>query len=183
MDLAAELEAVATRAAAFAEGDETLTGVLAAEPDERQRLYLCAFSAPGGERSWLVLNDDGEPVERRDCVRDAVAIAAMCEVAEDSAGGGDLAELRSQLVTLRLTENPPGIDEAEDAALALESALERSPRVASPAYLDALGMATRRLERALGDDASPFATAMQAALAAVEALTDEVETTYKRPLS
>jgi hypothetical protein len=130
-----------------------------------------------------VLDDDGRPVEDRGSVRDAVSITAMCEAAEESAGGGDLEDLRTQLVTLRLTENPPGIDEAEDAALALESTLARPPRVASAAYLDAVGAATRRLERALGDDASPFANAMQTATAAVAALTDEVEASYKRPLS
>jgi hypothetical protein len=183
MDLAMELEAVAARAEAYAEGDEAVSGVLAAEPGDEQRLYLCAFAAPGGERSWLVLNAQGEPVESRERVRHAVSIAALCEVAEESAGGGDVAALRTQLLRLRLTENPPGIDEAEDAALALESALAPPPRVASPAYLDAIGSATRRLERALGDDASPFATALQAAIAAVDALTEEVETTYKRPLS
>jgi hypothetical protein len=35
-----------------------------------------------------------------------VSIAAMCELAEESAGGGDLGELRARLVELRLTERP-----------------------------------------------------------------------------
>jgi hypothetical protein len=44
-------------------------------------------------------------------------------------------------------------------------------------------VATRRLERALGDaGASPFAEAMQQAVGAVEELTREVESGYKRPL-
>jgi hypothetical protein len=183
MDLAAELEAIAARAAEYARDGEAVEGVLATEPSERERLYLCSFSVPEGRRSWLVLDADGRPVESRGSVRDAVSIAALCEVAEESAGGGDLAELRSRLVTLRLTEDPPGIAEAEEAALALESALVRPPRVASLSYLDSLGAATRRLERALGDDASPFASAMQSAMGAVDALTREVETAYKRPLS
>jgi hypothetical protein len=183
MDLATELAAIAARAAEYADDRETVDGVLAAEPNGRERVYLCSFAAPDGTRSWLVLDADGRAVESRADVREAVSIAALCEVAEESAAGGDVGELRSQLVTLRLTENPPGIAQAEEAALALESALALPPRVASPAYLDLLGAATRRLERALGDDASPFASAMQSAVAAVDALTREVESAYKRPLS
>lgn len=183
MDLTSELEAIAVRAAEFAADGEAVAGVLAAEPDERERLYVCAFAAPDGARTWLVLDAEGEPVVRRDRVRSAVSIAALCEVAEESAGGGDVAELRSQLVTLRLTEHPPGIEEAEEAALALESAVARPPRIASTAYLDSLGAATRRLERALGDDGSPFASAMQSAIHAVDSLTREIETAYKRTLT
>jgi hypothetical protein len=183
MDLAEELEAIAARAAEFAHQGEAVEGVLAAEPSERERLYLCAFAAPDGARTWLVLDAKGEPVVSRNRVRSAVSIAALCEVAEESAGGGDVAELRSLLVTLRLTEHPPGIEEAEEAALALEAAVASPPRIASTGYLDSLGAATRRLERALGDDASPFANAMQSALGSVDALTREIETAYKRSLS
>ena len=58
------------------------------------------------------------------------------------------------------------------------------PRVASPQYLDELGAATRRLEQALGDSGnSPFAVAMQQALASVEELAKEVESQYKVPLT
>ena len=183
MDLATELEAMAARAAEYAAEGEAVEGVLVAEPYERKRLYLCAFATPEGGRSWLVLDAEGEPVVDRSSVRSTVSIAALCEVAEDSAGGGDVSELRSQLMTLRLTEQPPGIGEAEEAALALESAVATPPRVASTAYLDSLGAATRRLERALGDDGSPFASAMQSAIDSVDALTREVETSYKRTLT
>jgi hypothetical protein len=109
-----------------------------------------------------------------------VSIAALCEVAEEMAGGGDLDELRSQLVGLRLVENPPGIDEAIDAINELERALGRPPRYASPGYLDAVGMAVRGLELALGNGgASPFTEAMKQAPGAIEALTREVETGLK----
>ena len=53
-----------------------------------------------------------------------------------------------------MTEQPDGIEEAEEAALALERAIGAPPRVASPAYLDAVGAATRRLELALGEPAA-----------------------------
>ena len=182
MALAEELESVAAVAAGFAEEGEELVGVLAAEPASGERLYVCAFVL-GKERSWLVLDAEAAPVEDRARVREAVSIAAVCELAEENAGGGHLDELRSQLLTLRLTENPEGIDEAEEAALELESTLIPPPRVASPAYLDRVGAATMKLERALGDGgASPFAAAMQVGMAAVEELAAEVERKYKLEL-
>jgi hypothetical protein len=118
-------------------------------------------------------------------VRAAASIAGMAEVAADSAGGGDLEALRQDLVALRVTENPPGIDEAEEAALALEATVGSAPRVATPAYLDDVGTAARRLEVALGgaDAGSAFAVAMQQSLASVDELTHEVESNYKLPLA
>ena len=182
MSLSEELSGVARDAARYAGGGETLAGVLAAEPAVGGRVYLCAFEGAAG-RSWLALDADGRPVRARVLVRDAVSIAALCEVAEEAAGGGSLEELRSQLATLRLTEAPPGIEEAEEAALALERTVGSAPHVASPARLDEVGAATRRLELALGDGSpSPFAAAMQAGMAAVEELAAEVEASYKLEL-
>jgi hypothetical protein len=180
--LAEELEGVAGAAAAFVREGEELVGVLAAEPASGERLYVCAF-AHGEERSWLVVDAEAVPVEVRARVREAVSIAAMCELAEETAGGGSLEELRAQLLTLRLTENPEGIEEAEEAALELEAALAPPPRVASPVYLDRVGAATLKLEQALGDGhASPFAEAMKAGMGAVEELAAEVERGYKLDL-
>jgi hypothetical protein len=181
MELVQELERIAGLAGAQAEAGETLAGVLAAEAEPGERVYLCAF-VRGEERSWLALDAAGEPVVDRARVRDAVSILALCELAEETAGGGDLGELRAQLVALRVTENPPGIDEAEEAALALEAVVGAPPRLATSAHLDAVGAATRRLERALGDGSSPFANAMQQAAGAVDALTREIESAYKRQL-
>jgi len=178
-----DLAEAAAAAESFAAPDERVEAVLATEPTAGDRVYLCAFAGPSG-RSWLALGRDGKPVTGRDRVRAAASIAAMCELAEERAGGGELDELRRNLVGLRLTENPPGIDEAEEAALALESAVGAPPRVATPAYLDRLGAATRRLERALGDSrSSPFAVAMQQSLRAVDELARDVEEQYKLPLS
>ena len=183
MALAEELEGVAAAVAPFVEEGEELVGVLAAEPASGERLYVCAF-ARGEERSWLVVDAEGAPVEDRARVREAVSIAAVCELAEETAAGGKLDELRAQLLTLRLTENPEGIEEAEEAALELESTLVAPPRIASPAYLDRVGSATMKLERALGDaQASPFAEAMKAGMGAIEELAAEVERRYKLELS
>jgi hypothetical protein len=180
--LADELESIAASVTPFADEGEELVGVLATEPASGERLYVCAFALEE-ERSWLVADAEGAPVEDRARIREAVSIAAVCELAEETAAGGELEELRAQLLTLRLTENPEGIEEAEEAALELESTLSTPPRVASPAYLDRVGTATMRLERALGDGrASPFAAAMQAGMAAVEELAAEVERRYKLEL-
>jgi hypothetical protein len=177
-----DLDRAAAAAVPFADDGEELTGVVPAEPDPGERLYLCAFVA-GDERSWVVLDDAGQPVSNRDAVRRTVSIIAMCELAEESAGGGGLEELREKLVAVRLTENPPGIEDAEQAALALEQAIGAPPRLAEPSYLDRVGNATRQLEEALGDSAgSPFAEAMKQGLPTVEELAHDVESNYKLPL-
>jgi len=172
---------IASAAAAFAEPGEELTGVLVTETLGR-RVYLSAFESADGH-TWLALGADAEPLSDRRLIREAASIAALCEVAEESAGGGQLPELRARLAELRETDNPEGIEEAEAAAASLAEVLEPEPRVASEAYLDAVGSASRRLEQALGDSgASPFAAAMQSALGAVEGLSDDVERNYKLPL-
>jgi hypothetical protein len=177
--LADELDRVAEAAAGFADPGEELAGILVAEPGPGRRVYVCAFDGADG-RSWLALDDERRPLRRRADVRDAVSIAALCEIAVESAGGGDLEDLRAQLVALRLRENPPGVEEAEDAALELERTIGGAPRVASAEYLDAVGQATQRLEYALGQDGpSPFAAAMKTALGTVESLSAEVEANYK----
>jgi hypothetical protein len=180
--LSDELATLAARAAEHAADGEELEGVIAAEPHPGRRVYLCSYV--GGEtRTWLALDAAGEPIERRSVVREAVSIAALCELAAESAGGGDLEALRHELVALRLREDPPGIDEAEEAALALERTVGSPPRLATPGYLDDVGAATQRLELALGEASSPFAHAMRHAHVAVDSLTADVEAAYKRPLS
>jgi hypothetical protein len=142
-----------------------------------------ACTSQGEERSWLALDGGLRPIADRILVRDAVSIAAMCELAEESAGGGDLGELRARLVELRLTENPEGIEEAEVAASELQEAIQPPPRVASVSYLDALGQAAGRLEQTLGQvGGSPFAEAMKTGVVAADELASEVERTYRGPL-
>jgi hypothetical protein len=182
MTVAEEVGRIAEAAVTFAGPGESLSGVLTTETLGR-RIYLCAFESAGGH-SWLALGADGDQLTERRLVREAASIAALCELAEESAGGGRLSELRARLAELRETDNPAGIEEAEAAAAALSATLQPEQRVASSAHLDAIGSASRRLEQALGESGtSPFAAAMQAALGSVEELAADVEGNYKLPLS
>jgi hypothetical protein len=82
-----------------------------------------------------------------------------------------------------MVEQPPGIEEAEEAALALERTIGAPPRVAAPSFLDEVGAKTMALERALGETSSPFSAAIRASTGAVEEFVADVERGYKGPLS
>jgi hypothetical protein len=174
-----ELERIAAAAQARAEPGERVSGVLAAEAQPGFRVYLCAYDSG----AWIVLDDAAHPVADERVVRDAAQLAALCEAATDIAGGDDLAELRVRLRELAETDAPEGIDEAEAAAAAVADALAEEPRVATTAFLDELGALSRRLEHALGTDAvSPFGSAVQQVLPAVEELAADVVRNYKATL-
>jgi hypothetical protein len=173
MGLEEDLERIAGAAAAHGQ----VTAVLAAEPASGLRRYLIALG-DGEERRWLVVDDAGAVVEGLDEIRDTASIVAMCELAEDLAGGGDLEQLRAELARVRIVEQPVGIEEAEDAALALERVLGAPPRLATPAFLDEVGAATVVLERALGENSSPFSAAIRGATGAVDEFVREVERDY-----
>lgn len=183
MPLEDELIGTVEVASAFVTDGEELAGVLAAEPVPGRRVYLCAYES-AARVSWLAFDAEGAPIADRTLVRESVSIVGLCELAEESAGGGDLELLRSQLVELRETEGEiDGLDEAQEAVAALEGTIAAPPRVASPNYLDAIGGAATRLERALGEHVrSPFAEAMQAGSAAIDQLAVDVESNYKRSL-
>jgi hypothetical protein len=182
VSLEEEIAAAAEAASAHAEDGEELDAVIPSEPGRNARVYLCAFRR-GDEQSWLALDAERRPVADRALVREAVSIAAMCELAEESAGGGDLGDLRARLVELRLTEAPDGIEEAEVAAAELQSTILPAPRIASVGYLDAIGLAAARLEQALGHvGGSPFAEAMKSGMPAADELAAQVIRAYKGPL-
>jgi hypothetical protein len=83
--LSDDLSRIAAAAAAYAAAGEEVAAVLAVEPHPSERLYLCAFTDRDGTQTWLALDDDGAPVTSRNRVRDAASIAALCEVAEETA--------------------------------------------------------------------------------------------------
>ena len=72
------------------------------------------------------------------------------------------------------------VDGPSDAqALALREAVGEPPQLATPERLDAIGAATRALERELDPGgASPFAAALKSAQGAVSELQREVEAGY-----
>jgi hypothetical protein len=184
VSLAEELERVARLAAVHGEEGDVVSGVIATEHTPGRRVYLCAFDGADGYRSWLAVREDGAPVADRTELRAAVSIAALCEVAEDAAGGGALDTLIERLEELRRTESPPGIEEAQNAARALRAVLAESPQRATPERLDEIGAATRRLEQELDPSGgSPFASAMRSSQAAVSELQREIEAGYRLPLA
>ena len=101
MALADDLDRIAGIAGAHAGPADTVSAVLATEPRVGERVYLCAFDDGDGRRSWLAVAADGSPVRTRTALREAVSIAALCEIAVDSAGGGDVESLVARLVELR----------------------------------------------------------------------------------
>jgi hypothetical protein len=177
MPLSADLLRIAAAVEEYGE----VAGILAAEPVSGRRVYLVAFGAEEAGQ-WLVVDDLATPLLKREDVRDAASVVALCELAADVAGGGDLPGLRARLAELRAIENPPGIDGAEEALLVLEQAIGEEPRVASPAYLDEVGVAARELERALGETASPFAESLRSGAGAVEEFARDVVRRYKLAL-
>ncbi len=162
---------------------DSVSGVLASEPAAGVRVYVCSLDDADGLRSWLAVRGDGRPVTDRAELRAAVSIAAMCELACDGAGGGDLDELLARLVELREREAPEGTEGAEAAARALRDVIGEPPQLASPARLDAIGLAARRLEQELVPGApSQFVAAMRAADGVVQELQREIEAGYRMEL-
>jgi hypothetical protein len=155
-----------------------VTGVLAAEPVPGRRNYLVALDASDDGGRWIALDADGRPLERREEIRSVASIVAICELAGDLAGGGDLAALRQELQRVRVVEGAASVEPAEQAALGLERAVGAPPRVASPTYLDEVGAAAATLERALGDSGSPFSAALRNGTGAVEEFVRDVERGY-----
>ena len=161
MGLVEELELVAAEAAPLGDGAR-LVAVLVAEAAQGVRVYVCAFEAADGARSWLVVDRAGDRSTDRREVRAAVSIAALCELAADSAGGGDLEELRAQLVGAADDRAARGDRGGGGGGARARADVGAPPRIASPAR-STRSAAARRLEQALGDGALAFAAAMKLA--------------------
>jgi hypothetical protein len=181
--LADELERIRVLAASHVDRGDSVSGIIATEPRPGQRVYLCSIDGADHLRSWLAVHDDGSPVDSRAELREAVSIAAICEVAEDAAGGGDLDALVDRLVELHELEAPDGIEDAEAAARELRDVVGEPPQLATPARLDEIGAAARRLEQELDSMASsPFASALLSSQGAVAELEREIEAGYRLDL-
>jgi hypothetical protein len=75
---------IAAAAERFAATGERVEAVLPSEQAPGERTYLVAFKSNGEGRTWLGLDDSGDPVGSRDRIREAVSITAMAEVAEEA---------------------------------------------------------------------------------------------------
>ena len=180
MELEAELALIADAAAA--EQGDRLAAVIPTEPSPAAA-SISVRTRRSRDRGWR-----STPRARWSAsdalVRAAVSVAALAELAEESAGGGKLEELRQQLVALRVTEAPEG---SRTPRRRRSRSSGRSPRRRGsprPTYLDAIGFAARRLEQALGEiGSSPFAEAMKNASPLISELESEVLAGYRGELS
>jgi hypothetical protein len=120
VSLGEDVGRIAEAAARYAAPGEELAAVLPVEPASGERVYLCAFAAPDGTQSWLALDDSGSPLTNRTLIRDAASIAALVEIAEESASvsTGDEPRLASPAYLDSLGGAANG-----DVAGALQSAL------------------------------------------------------------
>ena len=135
MALADELERAASLAGGQIGDGDTVSGILPTEPEPGRRVYLCSIDGADGTRAWLGVQEDGSVVTSRAELRAAVSIAALCEVAVDSAGGGDLDALIASLADLREREAP----EQENGRLVAQVVLANHEARSGPA-----GMRCRR---------------------------------------
>jgi hypothetical protein len=85
VSLSEDVGRIAEAAARYAASGEELAAVVPVEPASGERVYLCAFARADGSQSWLGLDDRGSPLTYRTLIRAAASIAALVEVAEESA--------------------------------------------------------------------------------------------------
>jgi hypothetical protein len=167
------LEDELQRAAAVGSAYGAVCAVLPAEPVSRERAYLIALGE-ADEREWLVLGESLEPIRERSRVREVASIVVLCELAIELAVGERLEAFEASVA--EIGEAGKGeFAAAAAAASELEGVIGVPPRVASAAYLDRVGAATRRLEQELGEHVSPLARALAAHTPSVEAFIAEVE--------
>ena len=117
MGLEQDLRRIAERAAVYADEGEDIAGIVPTEPASGFRLYVCAYGSENAT-GWLVLDATGVPVADLELVRDAVSIAALCEVAEEAAGvEPDSARVASPALLDELgTDAGPGLADAVKGA-------------------------------------------------------------------
>lgn len=141
------LEVAAERVRARFGGEPQL--VAPARLPTRGAVFVCAFSDSGGQRRWVVLREDGDPVIAVGDVRTAVEIVALCETAEEVAAAVDVEEALPALAAAWRLAGELGEAEAELATHATYQAVEalgplvEGLRIAEATHLDAVaGAAT-----------------------------------------
>jgi hypothetical protein len=163
MTLEEELELAVAAAGLHARPGEEPVAVMAAEPGGA-RVFVVALAA-GDELGYVAVDTAGAAVADRRLVKDAVALAALAERAEEVSGATAADELVAQFREASGALRGAGEGEAAAAAEAVALAGERlgeaaaGPRAATPVYLDRLA--------ALADE---LATAIEAFIAHAERL-------------
>jgi hypothetical protein len=151
-----DLAGAAAVALALVDDDEEVAAVLPCDPrGDGTLVYLCALRASRTEdlTGWLAVGADGQAVSDGDRVHRAASIVALCETAEEAAGVPEADALLAAVRRAReLADAVPGLGEAlavcEPPAQALaEGAV--GVRIASDAYVDAVGRELLRLDSAL----------------------------------
>ena len=153
------------RAAHAGRGD-AVSGVLATEPPAgTPRLRLLDRRRGRAREPGSPSTRTAAPVTSRVELRAAVSIAALCEVAADAAGGGDLDGLhRDASSSCASGRRRRGSRTRRRPRARLRDVVGEPPQLATRQRLDEIGVATRRLEQELEPGgASPFAAAMKAA--------------------
>jgi hypothetical protein len=121
VSLSEDVGRIAEVAAGYAAPEEEVAAVLPVEPASGERVYLCAFVQPDGTQSWLAFDDGGTPLTNRTLIRDAASIAALVEIAEESAA--ILPEAEPRLASPAYLDSLGADAVNGDVAGALQSAL------------------------------------------------------------
>ena len=156
MTLVERLEEAHAAAAGHAAPGEEVVGVLPAEPGTGERVYVLAFRS-GDSLTYLAVDSRHEPIRDRQLVRDAATILALAERAEEASGammGPALIQrydaTAQELDALGEAGAAASCRAAVEALRELEAAAA-GPRVASPAFLDAVAYAAADVGAALGE--------------------------------
>jgi hypothetical protein len=153
MTLEEELETAVEAAGRHARPGEHPVAVMAAEP-AGARVYVVALAA-GEELGYVAVDTAGAPIADRRLVKDAVALAALAERAEEVSGATAADDLVAQFRAASGALRAAGEGEAADAAEGVAAAGERlgaaaaGPRAATPVYLDRIAALAGELAAAI----------------------------------
>ena len=154
MTLEQQLEAARDAAAVHTRQGERVAAVMASEPGLFARVYLIAFERDG-ELAYLALDAELEPLDDRRLVREAVVMLGLAERAEEVSTALEADRLQPHFADAERALRGAGHEREAQAAADVQTALAglsaaaAGPRVATPAYLDAIGAASGRLAVAL----------------------------------
>jgi hypothetical protein len=152
----ADLAGAAEAALALVDDDEEIAAVLPCTPRMHDGpVFLCALRGADSDEltGWLAVDDHGNPVRDEELIRRAASIVALCETAEEAAGIIEIDALVAAIRVARsLALDVPALAEALAACEPAATALAEGAagiRVASDAYVDAVGRELLLLDSAL----------------------------------